>query len=213
MGFPKRGDSESIAQTGGVCGRSSGTWRPGRRDRRPAPGHVQGVRGRCGHHCPHARLPFDPFHGVALASRALDQVRRTQVKTEPDLKGRRWALLKDVERWSDKQVWTLHWLQRSGLKPARAWRLKEALRSLDTVPHTPEEAGHKLDRWISGARGCRLPAFKRLGATLGEHRDGVIEHFRSGLGNGGVEAMNAQIQAAKARAKGDATDDNLVTIG
>ncbi|MFC6839932.1 transposase [Xanthomonas theicola] len=49
--------------------------------------------------------------------------------------------------------------------------------------------------------------------NLSLSRDGIIEHFRSGLGNGGVEAMNAQIQAAKARAKGDATDDNLITIG
>ena len=45
-----------------------------------------------------------------------------------------------------------------------------------------------------------------------EHRAGIIEHFRSGLSNGFVEAMNAQIQAAKARAKGYATNDNLIAI-
>lgn len=65
---------------------------------------------------------------------------------------------------------------------------------------------------ISWARRCRLPAFKRLGATLREHRDGIIEHFRSGLSNGHVEAMNAQILAAKARAKGYATHKNLIAI-
>ena len=45
-----------------------------------------------------------------------------------------------------------------------------------------------------------------------EHRAGILEHFRSGLSNGFVEAMNAQIQAAKARAKGYATTDNLIAI-
>ena len=44
---------------------------------------------------------------------------------------------------------------------------------------------------------------KRLAATVRAHRDGILEHFRSGLSNGFIEAMNAQIQAAKARAAGD----------
>ncbi|WP_164081041.1 ISL3 family transposase [Stenotrophomonas maltophilia] len=163
-------------------------------------------------HCPQARVTFDPFHVVALAGRALDQVRRAEVKAEPDLKGSRWALLKDSERWSYKQLCTMHWLQRSGLKTARAWHLKQALRRLYAAGLSPEEADHQLDRWISWARRSRLPPFKRLGATLREHKAGIIEHFRSGLTNASVEAMNAQIQAAKARAKGYATHENLIAI-
>ena len=163
-------------------------------------------------HFPQARLTFDPFHVVALASQALDQVRRAEVKTEPDLKGTRWALQKDARRWNDEQVCTMHWLQRSHLKTARAWRLKEALRDLYAARPAPQDAGPLLDRWISWARRCRLPAFKRLGATVRAHRAGILEHFRSGLSNGFVEAMNAQIQAAKARAKGYATTSNLIAI-
>lgn len=48
--------------------------------------------------CPQARISFDPFHVVALASRALDEVRRAEVKVEPDLKGSRWGLLKRAAR-------------------------------------------------------------------------------------------------------------------
>lgn len=162
--------------------------------------------------CPQARVTFDPFHVIALASRALDQVRRAEVKAEPDLKGSRWALLKDSARWNYKQICTMHWLQRSGLKTARAWRLKQALRRLYEANPTLDEASHLLDRWISWARRSRLSPFKRLGATLRQHKDGIIEHFRSGLSNASVEAMNAQIQAAKARAKGYATHENLITI-
>ncbi len=161
---------------------------------------------------PQARLAFDPFHVVALASQALDQVRRAEVKFAPELKGSRWALLKRAAHWNRKQIDIMHWLQRSGLKTARAWRLKEALRQLYQARPTPDEAARLLDRWISWARRCRLPAFKRLGATLRQHRDGIIEHFRNGLSNGFVEAMNAQIQAARARAKGYATERNLITI-
>lgn len=162
--------------------------------------------------CPQARVTFDPFHVIALASQALDQVRRAEVKNVPELKGSRWALLKDSKRWSYEQTCTMHWLQRSDLKTARAWRLKQALRNVYQAKPTAEQAGHLLDRWISWARRSRLPPFKRLGATLRQHKDGIIEHFRSGLSNAAVEAMNAQIQAAKARAKGYATNDNLIAI-
>ena len=73
-------------------------------------------------HCPQAQVSFDPFHVVDLASRALDQVRRA--KTKPDLRGSRWALLRDARGWNGAQLNLMHWLQRSGLKTPRAWRLK-----------------------------------------------------------------------------------------
>lgn len=111
--------------------------------RRLGAGHYQAGAAR---HHPQARITFDPFHVVALASQALDQVRRAEAKVEPDLKGSRWALLKCAANWNRAQINTMHRLQRSGLSNAL------------------------------------------------------------------VEAMNAQIQAAKARAKGYATVRNLMAI-
>lgn len=52
-------------------------------------------------------------------------MRRAELKHEADLKGSRWGTLKDAAHWTDKQLTQMHWLQRSGLKTARAWRLKE----------------------------------------------------------------------------------------
>jgi transposase len=45
-------------------------------------------------HLPNARITFDKFHVVAHASTALDRIRRLEQKTDPDLKGLRWTLLK-----------------------------------------------------------------------------------------------------------------------
>lgn len=163
-------------------------------------------------HLPQARPTFDPFHVVALASQAMDQVRRAEVKGEPDLKGCRWALLKRAQSWNRDQINTMHWLQRSGLKTARAWRLKEAMRAIYQARPAPDEAERLFVRWMSWARRSRLLPFKRLAATCRAHLTGIVEHFRSGLSNGFVEAMNAQIQAAKARAKGYATVSNLMAI-
>ena len=159
-----------------------------------------------------AEISFDPFHVVALAGKALDQVRRAECKSQPDLKGTRWALLKSAEKWNREQIDTMHWLQRSSLKSARAWRLKESLRDVFRDRPEVDIARHRLQRWISWARRCRLEPFKRLARTLTEHLDGIVRHFVSGLSNGFVESMNAQIQAAKARAKGYATTRNFITI-
>ncbi len=40
-------------------------------------------------HCPQATLSFDPFHVVALAHTALEEVRRAETKTRPELKSSR----------------------------------------------------------------------------------------------------------------------------
>lgn len=135
-----------------------------------------------------------------------------ETKFEPDLKGSRWALLKRSVHWNREQMTLMHWLQRSDLQTARAWRLKEALRTIYQLRPGPAEAEHLLRRWVSWARRSRLAPFKRLGATVRDHLPGIVEHFRSGLSNGFVEAMNVQIQAAKARAKGYATTDNMIAI-
>ena len=163
-------------------------------------------------HCPNAVVSFDPFHVVALANEAMDQVRRAEVKHEASLKGCRWATLKDSAHWTIEQITRMHWLQRSGLKTARAWRLKQRLREVFARCTDPAAANTLLARWISWATRCRLPPFKRLAQTMKKNLAGILEHFRSGLNNGFAEAINGRVQAAKARAKGYATDAHLITI-
>lgn len=163
-------------------------------------------------HCPTAVVSFDPFHVVALANEAMDQVRRAEVKHEASLKGVRWGTLKDASNWTIEQTHQMHWLQRSGLKTARAWRLKQRLRELFAQCSDITEAEALLAHWINWATRCRLPAFKRLAATLKKNLTGILEHFRSGLNNGFAEAINGRVQAAKARAKGYGSDAHLITI-
>ncbi|WP_276968194.1 ISL3 family transposase [Metallibacterium scheffleri] len=162
--------------------------------------------------CPNAVVSFDPFHVIALANEALDQVRRAEVKQEVALKGCRWGTLKDAANWTHQQVAQMHWLQRSGLKTARAWRIKERLREVFAQCTDRAAAEALLPGWISWASRCRLAPFKRLGATVKKHLAGILEHFRSRLNNGFAEAINGRVQAAKVRAKGYGSDAHLITI-
>ena len=66
----------------------------------------------------------------------------------------------------------MHWRQRSRLKTARAWRLKEGLREVFAGCSDAVSTDTLLTRWISWATHCRLAPFKRLGATTKKHLAG-----------------------------------------
>ncbi|MCH9828665.1 MAG: ISL3 family transposase [Gammaproteobacteria bacterium] len=163
-------------------------------------------------HLPQAARCFDRFHLIKLANEAVEEVRRAEVKTAPELKGLRWGTLKDHRRWSRAQIDAMHGLTHSNLKTARAWRLKEALRRLFETAKAGVDAEPLLLRWVSWARRCRLTPFKRLGATVRNHLAGIVTSFRLGLSNGAAESINSKVQAAIARARGFRTHEHLMTI-
>lgn len=164
-------------------------------------------------HLPQAELCFDPFHIIKLANEAVDAVRRTEVASRPELRRTRYHWLKDAGDWTRREIIDLHWLRHSGLNTARAWRMKERLRDIlawRRVPHAPVVL--LLQGWISWARRSRLAPLKRLGATLRQHWEGVCNMLRHANSNARAESINADVQAAIARARGFRTSRNLRTV-
>lgn len=170
--------------------------------------YIAGVRD----HLPNAQACFDPFHLVKLANEALETVRRAEVVDEPALKHTRYHWLKDASDWNQREI-NLHWLRHSGLKTARAWRLKERLRDIlawRRYQHVPVLL--LMNGWISWARRCRLPAFKRLAKTFQTHIEGIRNMLTHANSNATAESINATIQSSIARARGFRTFRNLRTI-
>jgi transposase len=177
---------------------------------------------------PHAAISFDRFHVVALANEAMDAVRREEMRAQPGavraalgetdrkvLKGLMWGMRKNPGGWSKKQMETMHWLQRSNLKSARAWRLKQALREVyatATSSNCAEQAGDALRAWLSWARRCRLEPFKRLARTLTDRFAAVVRGMLDGRSNAYVEAMNGLLQQTKTAARGFRTVENFIAI-
>jgi transposase len=54
-------------------------------------------------HLPNAQITFDKFHVISHASTAISDMRRKEQKTDPDLKGMRWVLLKDHSKLTGAQ--------------------------------------------------------------------------------------------------------------
>ena len=176
---------------------------------------------------PQARISFDRFHVIALANEAMDTVRRDEMREQPGsvraamgtqhkaVKGMLWGMRKHPADWTGAQTNTMHRLQHSNLKSARAWRLKQALRSVyatGVTSNCPEMAEAALKRWISWARRSRLEPFKKLGQTLKDRLAGVVRGMLDGRSNAYVEAMNGMLQQTKRAARGFRTVQNFVAI-
>ena len=177
---------------------------------------------------PQAHISYDRFHVIAMAVQAMDEVRREELSSEPeevaqallgaDPQTRRnllWGMRKNPSGWTVAQTGAMHWLQRSALKSARAWRLRMALREVYARArqhNDAQQAAHDLRAWTSWARRCRLEPFKKLAATIKERFDAVVRGMLDHRSNAFVESMNGQLQQAKRAARGYRTAANLIAI-
>lgn len=162
-------------------------------------------------HAPQATICYDPFHVVKVGTDALNKVRREiwqELRALPDpeiakkFKGARWALLKNPEDLTDRQAVTLAAIKRHGGVLWRGYRLKEALRAIFAGDLTDDEVTYMLDRWVSWAQRCRIPAFVKAQRTIRKHREGILAAIRLGLSNARLEGLNQRVALIVRRAFG-----------
>ena len=177
---------------------------------------------------PNAQISYDRYHVVAMTNEAMDKVRQVELRDEPQavakalgtserktIKGLMWGMRKNPSGWSRTQLNAMHWLQHSGLKSARAWRLKMALREVyarAAASNDPHSARADLNAWLSWARRCRLDPFRKLAKTIGERADAVVRGMTDNRSNAFVEAMNGLLQQAKRAARGFRTATHFIAI-
>ena len=161
---------------------------------------------------PEARITFDRFHVTRIVNDAVDQVRRAEQKTRPELKNSRYLWLKHPQRLTARQQERLEDLRmnRQHLKTVRAFQIKLAFQELYDQPPALAEAF--LKKWYFWATHSRLPAVIDAARTIKRHWNGVLRWFATGISNGVLEGINSLIQAAKARARGYRSDRNLITM-
>jgi transposase len=170
------------------------------------------------------RLPgavrcVDPFHVIALATDALDEIRREiwnearrsgEIALAKDLKGARFALWKNPENLTSRQQAKLSEIQHTNRRLYRAYLLKEQLRQIYRLPSVA--ALRLLDGWIAWAQRCRLPSFVKLAKTITAQRAGIVAAIEHGLSNARVEQINTQIRLITRRAYGFHTPAALIAL-
>jgi transposase len=177
------------------------------------------ISGPIAERCPNAELCVDPFHVVALASNALDEIRREvwnearkagQTAVARELKGARFALWKNPENLTRRQHAKLAAVQQTNQRLYRAYLLKEQLRQIYRVP--AEHAIALLDAWLKWARRCRLTPFVKLARTITEQRPGIEAAIEHELSNARVEAINTKIRLITRRAFGFHSPHALIAL-
>ena len=170
-------------------------------------GYAKSVR----EHAPQATIVIDNYHVVALATKALDEVRREHwnelrhagtTDAAKQFKADRWALLRNPDDLTDRQATILAAIQVGGGKVARAWAMKEMVRAIFAPGLTVEAVGELLDRLLARLSRCRLKPFIRLGRTIRKHREGILAARRLKLSNARAEAQNNKVKLIVRRAFG-----------
>jgi len=188
--------------------------------------------------CPNAVQVADPFHIVQWATAALDEVRRQawndarrQARSEPALKrgpktatsptrpsherakalkNARYCLWKNPDNLTDNQQAKLKWIAHTNPRLYRAYLLKEGLRVVFQMP--PGAAEEALDRWLSWARRCRIPAFVKLHTSINKHRPRILAAIEHNLSNALIESTNTKIRLLTRKAFGFHSAQPLIAI-
>jgi len=170
-------------------------------------------------HCPQATLCADPFHMVAWATTALDEVRRQLWRDAkrigaPSLvtriKGCRYALLKNPQNLTENQRVSLARVATVNKSLYRAYLLKEEFRLIFQLRGA--DAIVALDGWLLWAQRCRIPAFVELYHRIKKHRSTIEATLNNGLSNALVESTNTKLRLLTRMAYGFRSTDNLIAL-
>ena len=161
---------------------------------------------------PNARITIDKFHVTKILNSAVDEVRRQEQKTHPELKNTRYIFLKNPENLTIRQSDQLEYLKlrELNLKTMRAYQIRLNFQDLCNQP--VDQAEKYLKKWYFWATHSRLEPIREAAYTIKRHWDGIMNWFSSKINNGILEGINSLVQAAKAKARGYRTTENLIVM-
>jgi transposase len=164
-------------------------------------------------HAPNAQILFDRFHLVQHLNRAVDEVRRSEMRRlsgqeKTSFKRTRFLLLKNPWNLRTDERERLSTLVRWNTPIVRAYYLKEAFQLFWDYRQTGRAADH-LRRWMHSARRSRLAPFKDFVRLLRGHLEGVLAWTRLRVSNGALEGMNNKIKLVSHRSFGFRTVKNF----
>ena len=163
------------------------------------------VRARCSD----AIHVLDRFHVAQLLSKAVDTVRRDEMRDlravgrQVVLTKTRWLLLKRPKNLTRKERVRLRDLVTLNLRSVRAYLLKEACQHFWNYTSV-SGARRFLARWTSMAMRSRLPPFKKFATTLRTHQRELLNWFRARgqFAAGATEGFNNKARVTTRKAYG-----------
>jgi transposase len=157
---------------------------------------------------PKAKHCHDNFHLVSYLNKAVDKVRRREVKHQEDLKKTKYLFLKDQLNLTEKQRITFDAIKDCNYETSRAWRVKENFRDIQ-FRQTEMEAFYIYLRWRTDAKNAQIKEITEVVKMFDRHTKGIINAIETGASNARAERINGAIQELKTRGRGYRKTENF----
>jgi len=171
---------------------------------------------------PLAHITFDRFHVMKMVNAAVDEARKRESRSRPELKKTRMDWLMAPERLSAKRKARMASLSGRNLLTAKAYQMRLTLAELWDAP-TLAKAKRHLRSWCAWVKRATRPPkdqqapwvlqrMRKVGESVRRNEDGIMRYVVSRLTSGVIEGINSLAQAARARARGYSNPETFKTM-
>ncbi len=147
----------------------------------------------------HETLIHDRFHLIQYFNKAIDQVRRSEVKQHDELKHSRYALLKNEANRTTNQEDLFQTIQKLNLQVSIAWRrrFKAIFRC-----RTFADAKEYFKLWLEGVKEEAIKEVIPIAKMFERYREGICSALCYEQSNARAERINGKIQEVKTIGRG-----------
>lgn len=157
-----------------------------------------------------AKLCHDNFHLVGYLNKAVDKVRKREVKIHDELKKSKYLFLKDKMNFTDKQSIAFDAISKANYEVSRAWKVKENFRDI-AFRQNRLDALALYSFWRMDAQRANIKEVNEVVEMFDRHQNGIVNAIETGSTNARAERLNSSIQEIKTIARGYRNDENFRT--
>ena len=158
-----------------------------------------------------AQIIFDRYHVKALLNKAMDDVRKKELRLHQILKGHKYLFLKNNKNLNAAQKQDRNELLEVLPTIGQAYRLKVLFDDFWEM-NDPEESQGFLSYWCDLAKESKIFPMMKFANTIKKHWSGIVNYTKSKMSNGILEGINSKIQLAKRRARGYRNTTNFINM-
>jgi transposase len=173
--------------------------------------------------CRNAQMVYDKFHVIAHANKAVDEVRRAEIRhggagVWQQLKKSKWLWRKNPENLTPKEQARMASIDQESLHTAKAYQMRLILQDIYREP-LQRRAHWRLRVWCRWVKWVaqRSPrdlfrSMVRVADMILSHLQGILAHWKWGLTNAFMEGLMSVFSAVKRKARGYSSPVYLITV-
>lgn len=148
-----------------------------------------------------ALICHDHYHLITYLNKAVDCVRKREVKDKVELVRTKYLWLKDRMSFTDKERVKFEALTGATYQTSQAWYIKEVFRAI-AFGGTYKYPEMQYWLWKMHARRKNIPEVNAVVDMFERHDRGIINAMRTGRNNGKAERRNGSIQELRTVGRG-----------